>query len=498
MFEKKKNETRRQVLIFGGTTEGRLLAKYCSQNRIPAFICVASDYGRELVPESPWLTVRTGALGAEEMAHFMSEQKIRLVVDATHPYASAVTANIESACRESGTEYLRCIRESVELKRSIDSLQTPGAPEAAVWVNTAKEAAAYLEEHSGNVLLTTGSKELPAFAELPGFNERVYARVLPSVPSVTACEQAGLKGRHIICMQGPFSVELNEVLIREFHISCLVTKEAGKAGGFEEKLQAAIRCGITAVIIGRPSREEGFSRQEICLRLDAYAADPMAAQPVNGSSVSVVLAGIGTGAADQMTQEVVQVIREGEALIGAPRVLKSVSDALDGLTAEQVPLFLASDVMRFLGETKAKKVVALFSGDTGFYSGAKALAEALTEKDIPFSILPGLSSVSYFASRLGVSWEDALLRTAHGREFDPLTAFETGARRIFLLTGGANGAGIICQKLCSQGLTWVQVTVGERLSYPEEEIISGTAGELCNREFDALSVMLIEKEDGKG
>lgn len=500
MFEKRKNETRRQVLIFGGTTEGRLLAKYCDENQIPAIICVASDYGRELLPESPWLTVRTGGMDAKEMARFITEQEICLVVDATHPYARAVTVNIAGACEKTGAEYLRCIRESVELERSIDSLQTPGAQETAVWVNTAQEAAAYLENHDGSILLATGSKELPAFSGLDGFSERVYARVLPSVASVNACEASGLKGRHIICMQGPFSVEMNAVLIQELGVSYLVTKEAGKAGGFEEKLQAAGRCGITCVIIGRPEKEEGLSRQEICRRLHAFTSSGSAqeqAREEQRSACPVILAGIGPGGAGQLTQEVIQAIRESEVVLGAPRILKSVSGELNGLRVDQIPCYLAPDVIRYLEETRFQKAVVLFSGDTGFYSGAKALVGALRKKGISFRILPGLSSISYFASRLGVNWEDGFLGTAHGRVFDPGTVFKTGVKRIFLLTGGENGAGLMCQRLCDEGLKTVRVTVGENLSYPEECIITGTAQELCTRRFEPLSVMLMEQEETK-
>lgn len=500
MFEKRKNETRRQILIFGGTTEGRLLAKYCDENQIPAIICVASDYGKELLPDSPWLTVRTGGMEAIAMACFIRDQGIRLVVDATHPYARAVTVNIADACKKTETKYLRCIRESVELERSIDSLQMPGAQETVVWVNTAQEAAAYLENRDGNILLATGSKELPAFSGLDGFAERVYARVLPSVASVNACEASGLKGRHIICMQGPFSEEMNAALIRELGASYLVTKEAGKAGGFEEKLQAAGRCGITCVIIGRPVKEEGLSRQEICRLLQAYASSDPAeeqAQEDEWAACPVILAGIGPGGAGQLTQEVIQAIRESDMVLGAPRVLKSVFSALNGLKAAQIPCYLAPDVVRYLEETKHKRAVVLFSGDAGFYSGAKALAGALRKKGISFCILPGLSSISYFASRLGVNWEDAYLGTAHGRAFDPGAVFQTGVRRIFLLTGGDNGAGLMCQRLCDEGLKTVRVTVGENLSYPEECIITGTAEELSARRFEPLNVMLMEKEEAE-
>lgn len=495
-----------RILIFGGTTEGRILAEFCARREIPAWICVVSQYGAELVPQSPFIKVRTGALETREMIRFMKENQIGLVVDATHPYAKDATANIRSACEAAGTKRLRCARETVGLSGE----SSPCGQAEIRWVDTVQEAAAYLERHQGNVLVTTGSKELSAFAGLTGFTDRVYARILPSVQALSACEVLGLKGRHLIGMQGPFSTEMNEAMIRELRAEFLVTKEAGKAGGFEEKLLAAEHCGITSIVIGRPAEEKGLDSREICRRMEQYWNDSrdggvpeeQAKRGESGGTQAspwpkVTLAGIGTGVPGQMTAEVLQAIRESEVLLGAPRVLKSAAQVLQGKHPVQIPSYLASDVIRHLEMQRAEKAVVLFSGDTGFYSGAKALASALQERKIPYRMLPGISSVGYFAARLGLGWEDALLATAHGRTFDPAQAFQTGVRRIFLLLGGDNGAGLMCQTLCREGLGGIRVAIGERLSYPEERIYRGTAAELKDRQFDALCVMFIEqKEEG--
>ena len=170
-----------------------------------------------------------------------------LCVDATHPYAVAVTENIRRACSQAGVPCRRLLR---------------GASETAgvTAVGSAAEAAALLAGREGNILLTTGSKELGAFSALP--SERLYPRVLPNHESLSACEGAGIPHRNILAMQGPFSTELNEALIRQFHIAYLVTKDGGKAGGFEEKLRAAKNTGIELVLIRRPE-ETGESFEEI-------------------------------------------------------------------------------------------------------------------------------------------------------------------------------------------------------------------------------------------
>ncbi len=120
-------------------------------------------------------------------------------------------------------------------------------------------AVEFLEGTEGNILLTTGSKELGKLHALSDAGERIYARVL-SLPSVMeTCKGYGFEGKHLIGMQGPFSMELNAAMLRQYDCKYLVTKDTGKAGGFQEKIDAALMCDVIPVIIGRPLQEEGLS-----------------------------------------------------------------------------------------------------------------------------------------------------------------------------------------------------------------------------------------------
>ena len=114
----------------------------------------------------------------------------------------------------------------------------------------APAAAALLAQERGNILLTTGSKELGAFSAIEP--QRLYPRVLPSHESLSACEAAGIPHRNILAMQGPFSQELNEALIRQYHIAWVVTKDGGAAGGFPEKARAAETTGAELIVLCRP------------------------------------------------------------------------------------------------------------------------------------------------------------------------------------------------------------------------------------------------------
>ena len=130
-------------------------------------------------------------------------------------------------------------------------------------LGSAAQAAQYLAATQGNVLLTTGAKELAAFAGLDA--ARLYPRVLPTVAGITACEGAGIPHRNIIAMQGPFTLELNLALMQQFHIRYLVTKDGGSAGGFAEKAQAAAQSGAALVVLRRPE-ECGETAEEILQR----------------------------------------------------------------------------------------------------------------------------------------------------------------------------------------------------------------------------------------
>ena len=136
--------------------------------------------------------------------------------------------------------------------------------------NTA-EAAAFLAGTEGNILLTTGAKELPAFAALD--KTRLFARVLPTHEGIAACEALGIPHRNIIAMQGPFGTALNCAVMEQYHIAWLVTKDGGRAGGFAEKLEAARRTGAKVALIRRPA-DAGEDPEQLLQQILAALAAP--------------------------------------------------------------------------------------------------------------------------------------------------------------------------------------------------------------------------------
>ena len=248
----------KRLLLFGGTGETRALLRALEPLRLETTLSVATSYGRALLSSGyPGLTVRTGRLDHHGIRALIREERFFCVIDATHPYAAAATENIRAAAAAEGCPYLRFLRAQ--------SLYGD-----AVVVPTAQEAAAYLNGTAGNVLLTTGSKELEVFTAVSDYRARLFVRVLhPHTPeSVGACLDLGFPVDHIIAMQGPFSKELNVALMRQLEIGTLVTKDGGIPGGFPEKQEAAGELNAALVVIGR-AREDGLALRDITARVRA-------------------------------------------------------------------------------------------------------------------------------------------------------------------------------------------------------------------------------------
>ena len=193
---------KKHVILFAGTTEGRILANWLDeQSGVTGIVCVATEYGAELLEEEmslKHLTVHCGRLDEGAMEAFLKKESPSLVIDATHPYAQVVTANIRKACEKyPDICLLRCLRKESE----DEAKDSKGDKNGIIHVKNTAEAVRYLSEKEGNIFLTTGSKELVLWQGLPGHLERIFARVLPVEASVHICRELGYSGRHIIAMQ---------------------------------------------------------------------------------------------------------------------------------------------------------------------------------------------------------------------------------------------------------------------------------------------------------
>ena len=235
-----------KAVVFSGTTEGRVFSRQLATLGAEVLVSVATPLGAEEQGKADGISVHCGRLTTEEMTTLL--QGAALCVDATHPYAVEVTKNIQAACEATGTPLRRLLRQE-------------SATEATwVTVESTEQAAAFLQTTEGNILLTTGAKELPAFASLDP--TRLYPRVLPTHAALDACEALGIPHKNILALQGPFTREMNKAMLTQYNVKWLVTKDGGKAGGFTDKADAAREKHVPLVLIRRP-KEDGQTMEEI-------------------------------------------------------------------------------------------------------------------------------------------------------------------------------------------------------------------------------------------
>lgn len=199
--------------------------------------------------------------------------------------------------------------------------------------------------------------------------------------------------------------------------------------------------------------------------------------------MKLTIIGAGCGG-ETLTREAARAIREAELVLGSPRLLADVETA-----GEKREAVFTADILRILRSCGRERVCVLFSGDSGFYSGARLLLPELKGEDV--RVLPGISSVQALAARLGRPWQDWRLASAHGQDRE-LPALLRGGRPLFLLTGGKHSARTLCTEITALGLGGLPVAVGEALYTEEERIVQGTAQELAERDFAPLSVLLVE------
>lgn len=248
----------RNIVIFGGTTEGReLVERLMVDEKLNIYVCVATSYGAGLLPEQKNVHVETGRMDQQEMEHFLLEKKAGYCVDATHPYAVVVTQNICRACASVGVTYLRVLREETAFSGQKPAELTGKTADGEmcgdmIYRDSVEEAVDYLTQTEGIIFVSTGSKELEKYTRIPGYQKRLVARVLPTEEVLRMCKELELSEEQIIALQGPFSQEQNYEMFTRSKARWLVTKSSGRAGGYEEKCEAALRAGMKIVVIGRP------------------------------------------------------------------------------------------------------------------------------------------------------------------------------------------------------------------------------------------------------
>ncbi|MDO5133777.1 MAG: precorrin-6Y C5,15-methyltransferase (decarboxylating) subunit CbiT, partial [Eubacteriales bacterium] len=220
------------------------------------------------------------------------------------------------------------------------------------------------------------------------------------------------------------------------------------------------------------------------------------------------LVGIGVGSPGARTQEAEEALARAELIFGAESVLRVLRNDPE---KTRVPVYDSARILQYLQEhPQVRKAAVAFSGDSGFYSGAAGMLSLLRKKkqageftDLSVRVICGISSVSWFASRAGIPWQDWKILSSHGRACNVAGEVRRHSRCFLLLSGAEDlcRTGRLLAEAQTQGMLGkLRLIYGYELSRPEEEIRECTPQELCAERTqlkEGLYVLYIAHEDAE-
>ncbi len=229
----------KRLLILGGTGDAAALAEAVQQSFGDGIETINSLAGRTRQPRELAGRVRTGGFGGPDgLARYLRETRVDLVVDATHPYATQISANAQAACEAAGVPRLMLVRPP----------WTRQAGDNWIVVSDAAEAAARVPEFGSRAFLTLGSGDVSAFAGLDGVCLLLRVAEEP--------EQLPLPGAELVVGRGPFREADEQRLLTEWRIDVIVSRNSG-GPATSAKITAARRLAIPVIMIERPPPEPG-------------------------------------------------------------------------------------------------------------------------------------------------------------------------------------------------------------------------------------------------
>ena len=235
------NNIRYDTIVIADTTESRQVIEEELKKGHRVLACVATKLGAEMLLDYD-VDVHTGRLDEAGFVEFFRNHPCGRIIDASHPFARIVTETVKAAAGKLKIPYERFERE--DLSYDYDGI---------IYVSDAAEAVEELNRIEGNILLTTGVNTAAVYAKgVADAAERIYIRVLDNASSYEGCARAGYPEDHVFGQMPPFSVEDNLQLIRKTEARVMVSKDSGRTGGVDIKVEACRQAGIPLIMIRRP------------------------------------------------------------------------------------------------------------------------------------------------------------------------------------------------------------------------------------------------------
>ncbi len=248
-----------KIWIIGGTKDSRnILDEILKIGENEIIVSTATEYGGKLledVAKNGNVNVILERLNVLQIEEMILERDIDLIIDASHPYAQNISNTVismvsylnEKITQGKKVKYIRFERKMINY-----------GDENVFKFQNLQEIIGFLKQFENkNILSTLGSNTLAEIKEI-GEKNNLFVRILPTTSSIQNAEELGYLPRNIIAMQGPFSKNMNVVMLQDLKIDYLITKESGETGGELQKVEACQECGVTILIIKRPVLDYGI------------------------------------------------------------------------------------------------------------------------------------------------------------------------------------------------------------------------------------------------
>ena len=239
-----------RVLILGGTSDAIEITNKI--NHIPEIQAIASWAGRTKNPVVP-PNVRIGGFGGVPgLVEYLREQKIDILIDATHPFADRISWNADTAAREVGIPRLLFHRPGWEKEPGDNWIQVENNREAAVILHKQSVSQQVFKNQINpikRVFLTIGRQEIGAFAHL----EKIWFLMrMIDPPEVDSKIPYG----EILLNRGPFDLRDEREICTRYNIDAIVSKNSGGSATYP-KIIVAREMGIPVVMVKRPPLPPG-------------------------------------------------------------------------------------------------------------------------------------------------------------------------------------------------------------------------------------------------
>jgi precorrin-6A/cobalt-precorrin-6A reductase len=234
-----------RVMVMAGTSDAVcIIGKLAEYEDLEVIATTTTSYGGDLALSAGADKIIVGRQGVQEIVKLLDINRIDLLVDATHPFASEASINAIKASHKFGIKYIRYERPSIKIPDQV--FEVSSFQEAGIMAKKImeKNLNARMMHLAGVTTLNEITKTIDP--------KLIVARILPMISSIKKCFKIGIPSDNIIAMQGTFSKEFNKALMKEYAIGVVVTKESGETGGTHSKIAAANELEIPLIIVKRP------------------------------------------------------------------------------------------------------------------------------------------------------------------------------------------------------------------------------------------------------